>query len=84
MSNQPEETPEARRNRIIGNAIGLAPREVARYVTCTQRKGNSNEYIVYFGPETPARVLSRVIGLQDGLFTYTQSIDFDGLLISSI
>lgn len=84
VSNQPEETPEVRRNRVIGDAIGLTLREVARYVTCIQRKGDSNEYIVYFGLETPAPVLSRVIGLQAGLFTHTRPIDFDGLQISSI
>ena len=30
MSNQPEETSEVRRNRILGDAIGLTPWEVAQ------------------------------------------------------
>ena len=81
---QPEETPEVRRNRVIGDAIGLTSREVADYVTCIQRKSNSNEYIIYFELQTPASVLSRVIGLADGLFTHTRPIDVDGLQISSI
>jgi hypothetical protein len=84
MSNQSEKTSEVRRNRAIGNAIGLTPIEVEHYVTCIQRKGCSNEYIVYFGLETPKAVLAKIIGLQDGLFTHTRPIDFDGLPISSI
>lgn len=84
MSNQPEETLEVRRNRAIGNAIGLTHLEVAHYVTCVQRKGNSNEYVVYFESGTPKSVLSKVIGLEAGLFTHTRPIDFDGMPISSI
>lgn len=84
MNNQPEETPDVRRNRAIGDAIGLTPEEVNHYVTCVQRKGNSNEYIVYFELQTPKSVLSRVIGLQEVLFTHTRPIDMEGLLISSI
>lgn len=83
MSKQPEETLEVRRNRVIGNAIGLTHLEVAHYVTCVQRKGDSDGYVVYFELGTPKSVLSRVIGLQRGLFAYTQ-INCDELQISSI
>lgn len=84
MSNQPEETSEVRRNRILGDAIGLTPWEVAGYVISIQRKDNSDEYIIHFGIETPELVRAKIIGLQDGFFTHTRPIDFEGLQISTI
>ncbi|VVP78965.1 hypothetical protein [Pseudomonas fluorescens] len=84
MNNQREDAPKVLRNRIIGDAIGLSAKEVGDYVTCIQRKDSGNEYIVYFELQTPKTVLSKVIGLQDGLFTHTRPIDFNGLQISSI
>lgn len=84
MSSQHDETPEVRRNRILGNAIGLSPWEVATYVTSIQKKDNSDEYIIYFGIETPKLVRAKIVGLKGGLFTHTRPIDFEGLQVSSI
>ena len=84
MSNQLEETPEVRRNRILGEAIGLTPWEVADYVTSVQQKDNSDEYIIYFGIQTPNSVRAKIIGLEGGLFTHTRPIDFEGFQYSKI
>jgi hypothetical protein len=84
VNNKTEEKPEVWRKKIIGEAIGLTFKEMENYVTCIHRKGDSDEFIIFFGLETPVLVLSKIRGLQDGLFTHTQSIDFDGLPASCI
>lgn len=84
MNNQLEETPEVRRNRILGDAIGLSPQEVADYVTSVQKKDGSDEYIIYFGVETPESVRIKIVGLNGGLFTHTRPIDFEGFQYSNI
>lgn len=53
MSNQSEESPQVRRNRILGDAIGLSPNEVAEYVTSIQKKDESDEYTIHFAVQTP-------------------------------
>jgi hypothetical protein len=84
MSNQTEDTPEVRRNRILGDAIGLTIWEVAEFVTSIQKKDSIDEYIIHFSIQTPESVLAKVTGIQGGLFVHTRPIDFEGLQISKI
>ena len=84
MSNQSEESPQVRRNRILGDAIGLSPDEVGEYVTSIQKKDGSNKYTIHFGIQTPEAIRSKVEGLGDALFLDTGPIDFQGLQVSKI
>ncbi|CAI8819196.1 hypothetical protein [Pseudomonas chlororaphis] len=84
MSNQPEETPEIRRNRILGDAIGLTHWEVAEYVTSIQKKDGSNEYTIHFSIQTPDLIRRKVGGLGGALVLETGPIDFQGLQVSKI
>ena len=84
MSNQSTESPQVRRNRILGDAIGLSPDEVAEYVTSIQKKDAGDEYTIHFAIQTTDVIRSKVNGLGDALFLDTGPIDFQGLQISKI
>ena len=84
MSNQSEESPQVRRNRILGDAIGLSPDEVAEYVTSIQKKDGSDKYTIHFAIQTPVVIRRRVNSLGDSLFLDTKPIDFQGLQTSKI
>jgi len=84
MSNQSEESPQVRRNRILGDAIGLSPDEVAEYVTSIQKKDGSDKYTIHFAIQTPVVIRRRVNCLGDSLFLDTKPIDFQGLQTSKI
>ncbi|WP_141228918.1 hypothetical protein [Pseudomonas sp. Irchel s3b2] len=72
-----EEMQEQRQNKILGNAIGLSPDEVAEFVTDVEEQSNGGGLIVYFAVETPQHVRDKVSGLGKELFIYTGPIDFD-------
>ncbi|POA47114.1 hypothetical protein C1893_17095 [Pseudomonas sp. MPR-ANC1] len=84
MSNQSEESSQVRRNRILGDAIGLSPDEVAEYVTSIQKKDGSDEYTIHFGIQIPEAIRRKVNGLGGALFFDTGPIDFQGLQTSKI
>ena len=84
MSNQSEESPQVRRNRILGDAIGLSPDEVAEYVTSIQKKDGSDKYTIHFAIQTPADIRRKAKCLGDSLFLDTKPIDFQGLQTSKI
>lgn len=84
MSNQSEESPQVRRNRILGDAIGLSPDEVAEYVTSIEKKDGSDEYRIHFSIRTTEVIRRKVNGLGGALFLDTGPIDFQGLQISKI
>ena len=84
MSNQSAESPQVRRNRILGDAIGLSPDEVAEYVTSIQKKDGCDEYTIHFAIQTTDFIRRKINGLGDALFLDTGPIDFQGLQISKI
>lgn len=78
MSNQQEETPEIRRNRILGNAIGLSPDEVSSHVASVQ-PDDVGGFIVYLSIGTPRHVLEKIKGIDGRLYVHTGPIDFQGI-----
>ena len=84
MRSQSGESPQVRRNRILGDAIGLSPDEVAKYVTSIQKKDGSDEYTIHFAIQTTDFIRRKVNGLGHALFLDTGPIDFQGLQISKI
>ncbi|PSS58792.1 hypothetical protein [Pseudomonas sp. BBP2017] len=70
-----DESPTERRNRLVGNALGLNADEVERWVASIEEDGSGMGYVVQFSRQTPQRVLERVEGLGGDLSINIGRID---------
>ncbi|MDQ0740422.1 MULTISPECIES: hypothetical protein [unclassified Pseudomonas] len=57
------DTDSEARNRLIGDAIGLAFDEVELWVTSVEEDGSGMGYVLTFSEHTPSDVLAKVEGL---------------------